>query len=135
MTHNELAAMGELYVARQLSATGLGVTMGGPADLLVEDVAVEVKAARPAPYRTGGYTGYQFCLHRQGRNGLRAKVVVLLCYWDEGSDPVAFIIPARRLGKRRKVAIPGDPWTYSGRWSRWYRRWETIADIMKEVTQ
>jgi len=116
MTHNELGALGEHYVARLLSGVGLDVERGGPADLLVEGVPLEVKAARPAPYRSGSDQGYQFCLHREGRGGLQAAAAVLLCYWKAGREP---------------VAIPGYPWTYEGKWARWYGRWETIAEALE----
>jgi hypothetical protein len=130
MTSQELGATGELYTMRLLQSAGLRVEAGGPADLLADGIPIEVKAARPGPYRTRGYTGYQFCLRRDGRNGLQGRVVVLLCYWHETAEPVAFVIPAEALGKRRKVVIPGQPWTYAGAWARWYQRWETIADVM-----
>ena len=64
MTSQELGALGELFVARKLAGAGVSVQLGGPADLLAEGVPVEVKAARPRPYRSGGYIGYQFCLDR-----------------------------------------------------------------------
>ena len=131
MTAQELGAMGEFYVAGLLAAAGLAVERGGPADLLIEGVPVEVKAARPGRYRSDGRQGYQFCLHRAGRRGVRAAVVVLLCYWRNDADPVPFIIPAERIGERRKVVIPGQPWTYAGRWARWYGRWETLADVVE----
>jgi len=129
MTPQELGAIGELYVERVLSAIGLVVEMGGPADLLVEGVPVEVKAAVPGVFRPG-YRGYQFCLHREGRNGVQAAVVILLCYWDLEQEPVAFVIPAEEIGDRRKVGISGDPWIYSGKWARWYRRWDVIGDFI-----
>jgi len=133
VNHTELGAMGEAYVARLLTGAGLAVQYGGPADLLIEGVPVEVKAARFVPYKRGR-NGYQFCLHRDGRRGVQAAAVVLLCYWDAASDPVAFVIPAQDVGQRRKVVIPGQPWLYSGRWARWYSRWEALArDIQEEV--
>jgi len=131
VTHTELGAMGEVYVARMLEAVGLTVRRGGPADLVVEGVPVEVKAARFAPYKRGR-RGYQFCLHRDGRRGVQAAVVVMLCYWRDDAEPVAFVVPAEAVGDRRKVVIPGQPWTYSGRWARWYRRWETLADVLED---
>jgi hypothetical protein len=133
MTHTELGAMGEAFVYRKLVGAGLAVEFGDEAgpDLVAEGVPVEVKAARAGRYRTGNYRGYQFCLHRDGRNGVKAAVVVLLCYWDVASEPVAFVVPAERLGKRRKVVITGEPWTYGGMWRRWYRRWETIGELLE----
>lgn len=133
MTHNELGEMGETYVCRLLSGLGLDVKFDGPADLLVNGVPVEIKAARPRPYRDDGRKGYQFCLHRDGKRGIQAPVVILLCYWSEKHNPVAFVIPSHRLGKRRKVTIPGHPWSYSGRWARWYRRWEALADEIENA--
>lgn len=130
MTPQELGIIGEMYVKRLLSSIGLSVERGGPADLLVEGIPVEVKAARKRPYRLGRYEGYQFCLHRDGRGGVQAKVVVLLCYWNVDQLPVAFVIPAKAIEKRRKIVISGDPWTYSGKWQRWYRNWEVIADVV-----
>jgi hypothetical protein len=131
MTAQELGAMGELFVMRQLEAVGLEVERAGGADLLVEGVPIEVKAARPKPYRRG-YRGYQFCLRKPGHTDHRkARAVVLLCCWDPVADPVAFVIPSDRLGDRRKVTIPNRrPWAYGGKWARWYRRWETLADIL-----
>ena len=132
MTAQELGAMGEHYTAQVLQSVGLAVEFGGPADLVAGGVAVEVKAARPRPYRTGGYTGYQFCVSKPGHTDhKRAAVVVCLCYWDAASDPVAFVIPSEVLGDRRKLVIPGQPWVYSGQWARYYRRWETIADVIE----
>jgi hypothetical protein len=98
---------------------------------MVEGIAIEVKAARTRPYRNGGYPGYQFCLHRRGRNGLQATTLVLLCFWDAARDPVAFVIPAQEVGKRRKIVISGQPWTYSGMWSGWYQNWEVLADLLE----
>jgi hypothetical protein len=132
MTPQELGALGEAYVMRVLSRIGLQVEQAGPADLLVEGQSIEVKAARPAPYRTRGYTGYQFCLHKPGHTDHRnARAIVLLCYWHECLDPVAFVIPSDRVGDRRKIVIPGQPWTYAGQWSRYYRHWEIIADVLE----
>jgi len=118
---------------RQLRRAGLEVHQGGPADLVAGGLAVEVKAARPAPYRSGGRRGFQFCLRRDGHTDhTKAAVVVMLCWWDLASDPVAFVVPSGALGDRRKVVIPtASPWLYAGQWARWYRRWTTIADVME----
>ena len=136
MTSQELGNLGEAWVYRQLQSAGLAVTMGGPADLQVEGLPVEVKTARPKRYRGDGRKGYQFCLSKPGHTDhTKAAVVVCLCWWDIASDPVAFVIPSSRLGDLRKVVIPtAQPWTYSGKWSRWYRRWETIADALEVET-
>ena len=132
MTGQELGTIGELWVMRQLRAAGLEVEQGGAADLLADGLAVEVKAARPRPYRRG-YRGFQFCLTKPGHTDhRRAAVVVLLAYWDSVADPVAFVVPSTALGDRRKVTIPNEqPWLYGGRWSRYYRRWDVIADVME----
>lgn len=132
MTAQELGVIGEHYTAQVLRSVGLRVEFDGPADLLAGGVPIEVKAARPGPYRRGGYQGYQFCLTKPGHTDhSKAAVVVLLCFWHNERDPVAFVIPSAAIGDRRKVVIPGQPWTYSGQWARYYRRWETIADVMK----
>jgi len=132
MTHTELGKAGEAYVGRLLSSAGLQIRFDGPADLTVNGLPVEVKAARPTLYRSGGYVGYQFCLNRPGHTRVKAPVVILLCYWDPTNEPIAFVIPADHLGQRRKVVIPVRyPWLYSGKWSRWYQRWETIADLLE----
>ena len=132
MTSQELGQIGELYAMRQLQRAGLIVEQGGPADLMANGLAVEVKAARPAPYRRGGRRGFQFCLSKTGHTDYtRAAVVIMLAYWDMASDPIAFVVPSKALGDRRKVVIPtAQPWMYAGRWARFYRRWETIADVI-----
>ena len=131
----ELGDLGEVYVARKLRGVGLNVIVGGVADLVAGGAVIEVKAALKRPYRNGGYLGYQFCLWRDGHTDhRRSDVVVLLCYYDLEMDPVAFVVPTERIGSRRKIVIPGSPWTYTGRWSRWYRRWEVIADYVDPGT-
>ena len=132
MTHTELGAAGEAYVARLLSSVGLQVQYEGPADMMVEGNAIEVKAARVGPYRSGGYQSYQFCLHRRGRSGLQAATLILLCFWDTARESVAFVIPAQEVSRRRKIVIPGQPWTYLGMWSRYYQRWEFLADLLEK---
>ena len=52
MPHNQLGATGEAHVAHVLRSVGLDVQFGDPADLLVDGIPTEVKAARPAPYRS-----------------------------------------------------------------------------------
>lgn len=133
MTAQELGAIGEAWVMRQLARAGLEVEQGGPADLVAGGLAVEVKAARPAPYKSGGRRGFQFCLSKAGHTDhKRAAVVILLAYWDPIGDPVAFVIPSGALGDRQKVVIPtAQPWLYGGQWARWYRRWETVADVLE----
>ncbi len=131
MIHTELGVAGEAYVARLLSSAGLQVQFDGPADLTVNGLPVEVKAARPSLYRRNRCRGYQFCLHRTGKTSLKAPLVILLCYWDTAREPVSFIIPADRIGQRRKIVIPSHPWAYSGMWSPWYQNWETLADLLE----
>jgi hypothetical protein len=131
MIHTELGALGEHYVARLLSGIGLNVEHNAPADLLVEGIPVEVKAARPRPYRSDGHKGYQFCIHREGRNGLQAELLILLCYWKAGRKPAAFVLPTHIVGERRKIVIPNYPWTYAGQWAPWYENWETIAEVLE----
>jgi len=132
MTGQELGAIGEAWVYRQLERAGLDVTLGGPADLVADGLPVEVKAARPRCYRGDGRRGFQFCLTKPGHTDhKRAAVVVCLCWWDPASDPVAFIVPSVDLGDRRKVTICNpQPWLYDGWLARYRGRWETIADVM-----
>ena len=134
MTSQELGAMGEHYVARLLTGVGADVEYSGPADLLVGGWPVEVKAARSARYRTDARRGFQFCLHRAGRRGIQSVVVVMLCYWQAGREPVAFVVPSEAIGKRSKIVISSQPWTYNGMWSRYYQAWDVLADVMGELT-
>lgn len=138
MTGHELGDLGERYVAFLFHQAGLQVERRGPADLLVEGVPVEVKAARPRGYRSDGRRGYQFCLRRETRRGRiktdarRADLVVLLCYYRDDRDPAAFVIPTERLGDRRKVVISNPrPWAYGGRWAHYYEAWEHAAQVLE----
>ena len=136
MTSQELGALGELWTMRQLQSAGLAVSLGGPADLLVEGLPVEVKTARPKRYRGDGRRGYQFCLSKPGHTDhRRAAVVILLAWWCDQANPTAFIIPSGALGNRRKVTIPNrQPWLYDGRWARYRGQWEVIADALEVET-
>jgi hypothetical protein len=139
MDNVTLGSVGEAHVARELREVGLAVEEAtGPADLVAgwapaEGLAIEVKAAQRGPYRADGRLGYQFCLRRDGHTDARhADVLVLLCYYDPDADPVAFVIPTEVVGNRRKIVIPNRPWDYSGMWSRWYRSWEVVAELLQE---
>jgi hypothetical protein len=140
MTGYELGDLGERYVAMLFHRAGLRVERAGPADLLVEGVPVEVKAARPGGYCGDERRGFQFCLRRETRRGKiktdarRADLVVLLCYYHDERDPAAFVIPTDRLGDRHKVVISNPrPWAYAGRWAHYYEAWERAAPILENA--
>lgn len=125
MTPQELGILGEYHIAQQLRFAGAKVEFGGPADLLVNGEAVEVKTARLRQYRTGRKLGYQFCLTRQGHTDhKKAKVVVLLC-WESFT---VFIIPTEEIDTNWKITIPTEkPQRYNGKWSVWRERWEILV--------
>jgi hypothetical protein len=125
-----LGEVGESYVASCLSSAGMKVEKGYSCDLVADGARIEVKAARFKRYDSRHYRGYQFCLHRDGRNGVQADVVILLCWYDLHYDPIAFVIPADELGDLKKVTITGDPRLYTGRWRDWLCKWEVIADYV-----
>ena len=126
MTPQELGALGEYHIAQRLRFAGKQVKFDGPADLLVDGKAVEVKTARLRQYRTGRRLGYQFCLTKQGHTDhTKASVVILLC-WESFT---VFIIPVEYIGERCKITIPVEnPTRYNGLWSAWRERWEILAD-------
>ena len=139
MTHTELGLAGERFVALLLRRAGVPVERGGPADLLANGTAIEVKAARPSARAGGRRPGFQFCLRRDGRNG-RAKtdvrksvLTVLLCYPRDGDEPIAaFVVPSQQLGNRRKVTISApNPRTYNGKWSVYLDSWGIMARILE----
>lgn len=126
MNHCELGRLGELYCADTAARLGAVVSKGKPADLIINGTPVEVKTARLSHYRRERRKGYQFCLHRQKRHGVRAPFVVCLC-WGENVDPAAYVIPTEEFNGHRKITIPNDPGKYKGRWAKWCDRWELIA--------
>jgi hypothetical protein len=130
MNPQELGQMGESYVASRLRSAGMDVKPGTTCDLVANGVRIEVKAARFRPYKDNGRHGYQFCLHRDGRNGIQADVVVLLCYYNLRYEPIAFVIPAYLVRDRKSLTVPSDPRLYAGLWSEWLSSWEIIADVM-----
>jgi len=109
MTGYELGDIGERYVAMLFHRTGLRVERGGPTDLLVEEVPVEAKAARPCGYCDDDQRGFQFCFRRETRRGRvkmdarRADLVVLLCYYHDEHVPTVFVILTERLSDHYKV--------------------------------
>lgn len=125
-----LGHLGEIYLAGQLVDRGAVVSTAGPADLLVNDIPVEVKTARFRPYRSkpNRRLGYQFCIRRDGRHGLRAPFLVLICWTDPPYRrcPI-FIVPDYELNGHLKLTIPNDPEKYAGRWARWLDLWELIT--------
>ena len=124
---------GETTVFEILRGMGLSPKWGGMADLEIRDTSVEVKTSHLTRYRSDGRAGYQFCLRRDGHCKLRADVLVLVCITKNGND--FFIIPAAKVGNKRKIAIPReDPRSYRGQWSRYLDRWD-IVETQREVGQ
>lgn len=130
--HNETGALGEHLVATLLRQARISVAPSSIADLRVEGVEIEVKTARPSFYRPGR-RGFQFSLERRGHSQLRAQALVLVALQEAEADgdelAVFFVIPAAVVAGRRKLAITNhDALAYSGRWSAYRGRWETIAE-------
>lgn len=123
--HCLVGLLGEQYVAGILVLKGSFVLRGGPADLLVDNVTVEIKTARLRPYKRGRRSGYQFCINRAGRNGLQADYLVLVC-WSAKWEKDAFIIPADQLNGQRRITITGKPQDYNGRYKQWLNRWDLL---------
>lgn len=129
--HNETGALGEQLVATMLRQARISVAPSSIADLRVEGVEIEVKTARPSFYRPGR-RGFQFSLERRGHSQLRAQALVLVALQEADGDELAvfFVIPAAVVAGRRKLAITNhDALAYSGRWSAYRGRWETIAEV------
>jgi hypothetical protein len=124
--HNETGKLGEALVRAVLTQVG-PVEESTVADLRFAGLEIEVKAALPSRYDARGLPGFQFCLHRAGRNGVRADVVILLAISDGAVVP--FVMPAAVVGERPKVTVYGNPLAYNGQWARWRARWETLAEV------
>lgn len=128
--HNETGKFGEAVVRAVLAQVG-PVEDSTVADLRFAGLEIEVKAALASRYDARGLPGFQFCLHRAGRNGVRADVVILLAIG--GGVIVPFVMPAEVVGERPKVTVYGaDALTYNGQWAQWRGRWETLADVLAE---
>ena len=131
--HNETGKFGESVVRAVLEQVG-PVEDSTVADLRFAGLEIEVKAALPSRYDARGLPGFQFCLHRAGRNGVRADVVILLAIG--GGVIVPFVMPAAVVGEHPKVTVPGlDPLTYNGQWAQWRGRWETLAEVLMDKLQ
>jgi hypothetical protein len=123
--HTDVGKYGERWVAQMLSQAGR-VSMGGPADLEFEGVALEVKTARLSAINGRGERGYQFCLRRdRGKtNYAKADVVVLVPLSRACQPRAAFVIPVRDIDECKKIAILPD---LSGKWEPYRNRWDLIA--------
>jgi len=120
----ELGAAGERYVAGELAARGIPVVGGGPADLLIYgDTPIEVKTARLTAYHRNRQPGYQFCIHRQERNGPQAEFLVLVCWNGAPQSHDCFVVPRSEIRGQRKLCIPRSPADYDGQWKKWLNDW------------
>lgn len=122
----QVGRLGETYVAGVLVLKGATVTTEGPADLRVNGVPVEVKTAQYRQYKRGR-AGYQFCINRDGRSGLRAPFVALVCYAAPPVDLPVYIVPAYELNGQKKLTIPSAPPLYRGYLSKWLHEWELLV--------
>jgi hypothetical protein len=121
--HNALGAWGEALVAQTLREAG-SVQFGGPADLVFEGVAVEVKTARataPAGDREHRSPRYRFLLRKVGHADLRGQVLVLVL----APAGECFVIPAAAVGARHLISIG----VRAGQWEPYRERWETLAEV------
>lgn len=128
MSPQDLGMMGEQFVAGIMVTKGIPVRAGGPADLVIHgDTPVEIKMARLRPYKAGRQPGYQFCVEREGRSGLAAPILILIC-WREGDTPVFFVIPESQVNGVKRITITSeDPFSYSGKWAAWRNRWDLLS--------
>jgi len=126
--HTDLGNFGEQWIAAILGDIA-PVEPGARADLRFLGLELEIKTARPRPYRSGNDLGYQFCLTRDGHTDhTKADIVILLCLTPDLTI-YPYIIPAGQIGDRRKIVIPTpDPETYTGQWSPWLAKWEILAN-------
>lgn len=121
--HNQLGYRGERLVAERLAAIG-EVGASPRADVRVGNVDIEVKTASPSMINRRR-RGYQFCLRRDGRRGVRAEYVVCVCC---GASSLAFfVIPAAVVGQRKKINVPVDLTEYTGPWAEFLDRWDLIT--------
>lgn len=128
MNHTDLGTLGEGYVYHLLYKAGFDVAFDGPADLLANQVPIEVKTAQETPH-CYKYHGYQFCVHRKGRNGLRAPILVLLCIPPDDLEPVAFVLPRSAVGTLKKLHIPNSPLDYNGKWAKYREKWSLLTNL------
>jgi hypothetical protein len=122
--HNQVAMEGEKQAAAFLQAFGVCAVPSGSGsgpDLLGDmGQTFEVKAARPSEYKSGSW-GWQFCLRRDGRRGVMADFVILVCFGRKGNYPAGlFVIPASGVADLKRITIPGGCecvlGRYAGRW-------------------
>lgn len=118
--------LGEQYIAGVLVLKGATVSSDGPADLVVNGVPLEVKTAQYRHYKPGRH-GYQFCIKRDGKRGLRAPFVALVCYASPPVDLPVYIVPAGKLNGQKRITIPSRPADYNGQFSRWLNEWELLV--------
>jgi len=91
-----------------------------------EVVRIEVKTAR-----RDSQNKYQACLHRQVKSRVctdaqHSNFVLMLCAVSDGSFPVMFLIPTEAIVGMKTLAITGSPYSYTGKWSKFRVRPETI---------
>jgi hypothetical protein len=87
---------------------------GGPADLIFEDCAVEVKTAMPSQINSDRI-GFQFCLTRQGKTDFRKADILILLAATRDRQPIAvWLIDPRTIPTgQQKITILPD---LSGKW-------------------
>ncbi len=124
--YNDLGAWGEALVRQTLEQVA-PVEPGQRADLRCEGLEIEVKTARlrrsdkdrPTPR-------YQFCLHREGRAGFRADVLVLVL----APEGTCYVVPAEEVPETRVLKLG----TRSTRLAAYEERWEVFADLLEAMS-
>lgn len=131
--HNDLGVWGEELIAAHLEQAA-PVTRGKVADLrLADQLEIEVKTAVPSrPSKRNTRPTYQFCVQRDGRNGLRAPVLVCVCVDPATLAVTTFVIPAAEITTTqiKKVRIPYDVEHYQGRWAAYRDAWHVLVEAV-----
>lgn len=128
--HNEVGRMGEAFVREVLRQVG-PVETSTVADLRFAGLEIEVKTARETRINQRR-RGFQFCLWRDGRSGMRGDVVILLALHQTRVIP--FVIPADAVSGQRMIVLAGDdPEAYAGKWALYRDCWETLIEAIEAM--
>lgn len=109
---------------------------------------IEVKASRYTQFAPGR-RGFQFLMFKAGRSQpITEDFVLLACVlggrdqltlggaFGGGADrkripPAWFVLPAEKCAGIHKIAIPGNPFDYRGKWAEYFNAWELLDSHMQ----
>jgi hypothetical protein len=138
MSSVHIGLNGEAWVMEQLRKRGYAPTIPkyhAPYDLVVDNVPIEVKTARPTKRVKDGrtYTRWQWHIHPTTYDAIQGDWVLILIAQDSTGHRHPYIVPGGIAEPRNQLQITRHPDEFTGWLSAWLNKWDVIDYLSQQI--